>query len=161
MFLPTALDYLIKFSCFDLKSYSWAIIWLPCVPCLCWVLGWVHTLTYILKNNFGLAKCHIIFNYPHHDDVIKWKHFPRYWPFVRGIHRLPVNSRQKSQWWGTLIFSLIWAWTNSWANNGDAGDLRRRRAHYDAIVMYPHSFTNLPSIHQRMRSNRPTSCFRI
>ena len=28
-----------------------------------------------------------------HDDVIKWKHFPRYWPFVRGIHRPPVNSR--------------------------------------------------------------------
>ena len=22
-----------------------------------------------------------------HVDVIKWKHFPRYWPFVRGIHR--------------------------------------------------------------------------
>ena len=22
-----------------------------------------------------------------HDDVIKRKHFPRYWPFVRGIHR--------------------------------------------------------------------------
>ena len=22
-----------------------------------------------------------------HDDVIKWKHFPRYWPFVWGIHR--------------------------------------------------------------------------
>ena len=21
-----------------------------------------------------------------HDDVIKWKYFPRYWPFVRGIH---------------------------------------------------------------------------
>ena len=27
-----------------------------------------------------------------HDDVIKWKQFPRYWPFVRGIHRAPVNS---------------------------------------------------------------------
>ena len=26
-----------------------------------------------------------------HDDVIKWKHFPRYWQFVRGIHRSPVN----------------------------------------------------------------------
>ena len=24
-----------------------------------------------------------------HDDVIKWKHFPRYWRFVRGIHRSP------------------------------------------------------------------------
>ena len=22
-----------------------------------------------------------------HDDVIEWKHFPRNWPFVRGIHR--------------------------------------------------------------------------
>ena len=21
-----------------------------------------------------------------HDDVMKWNHFPRYWPFVRGIH---------------------------------------------------------------------------
>ena len=30
-----------------------------------------------------------------HDDVIKWKHFPRYWPFVRGIHRSPVNSPHK------------------------------------------------------------------
>ena len=30
-----------------------------------------------------------------HDDVIKWKPFPRYWPLVRGIHRSPVNSRTK------------------------------------------------------------------
>ena len=30
-----------------------------------------------------------------HDDVIKWKHFPRNWPFVRGIHCLPVNSPQR------------------------------------------------------------------
>ena len=22
-----------------------------------------------------------------HDDVIKWEHFPRYWPFVRGIRQ--------------------------------------------------------------------------
>ena len=26
------------------------------------------------------------------DDVIKWKHFPRDWPFVRGTHRSPVNT---------------------------------------------------------------------
>ena len=42
-----------------------------------------------------------------HDDVIKWKRFPRYWPFVRGIHRSPVNSPHKGQWRGALIFSLI------------------------------------------------------
>ena len=29
------------------------------------------------------------------DDVIKWKHFLRYWPFVRGIRRSPVNSHHK------------------------------------------------------------------
>ena len=34
------------------------------------------------------------------DDVIKWKHFPRYWLFVRGIHRWPVNSPHKGQWRG-------------------------------------------------------------
>ena len=30
-----------------------------------------------------------------HDGVMKWKHFQRYWPFVRGIHRSPVNSPQR------------------------------------------------------------------
>ena len=40
-----------------------------------------------------------------HDDVIKWKHFPRYWPFVRGIHRRPVNSHRNGQWRGALMFS--------------------------------------------------------
>ena len=70
------------------------------------------------------------------DDVIEWKHFPRYCPFVQGIHRSPVNSSHKGQWRGALMFSLICAWTNSWANNGDAGDLWRHRAHCDAIVMH-------------------------
>ena len=70
-----------------------------------------------------------------HDDVIKRKHFPRYWPFVRGIHRSPVNSPHKGQWRGALMFSLIYIWINGWVNNREAGDLRRNRAHYDVIVM--------------------------
>ena len=70
-----------------------------------------------------------------HDDVIKWKRFPRYWPFVRGIHRSPVNSSHKGQWRGALMFSLICAWINGWVNNHKAGDLRRYRAHYDVTVM--------------------------
>ena len=44
-----------------------------------------------------------------HDDVIKWKLFPRYWPFVRGIRRSLVNSPHKGQWRGAVIFSLIYA----------------------------------------------------
>ena len=70
-----------------------------------------------------------------HDDVIKWKHFPRYWPFVRGIHRSLVNSPHKGKWRGALMFSLIYARINGWVNNGEAGDLRRHRAHYDVTVM--------------------------
>ena len=38
------------------------------------------------------------------DDVIKWRHFLRYWPFVRGIHRSPVDSPHKGQWHGPLIY---------------------------------------------------------
>ena len=70
-----------------------------------------------------------------HDDVIKWKHFPRNWPFVRGIHRSPVNSPHKGQWRGALMFSLICIWINDWVNNGEAGDLRRYPAHCDVTVM--------------------------
>ena len=61
--------------------------------------------------------------------------FPRYWPFVRGIHRWPVNSPHKGQWRGALMFSLICARINAWVNNGEAGDLSRHRAHYDVTVM--------------------------
>ena len=75
-----------------------------------------------------------------HDYVIKWKHFPRYWPFVRGIHRSPVNSAHKGQWRGALMFTLIYVWTNGWLNNREAGDLRRYRAHYDVRVMFPFYF---------------------
>ena len=70
-----------------------------------------------------------------HDDVIKWKHFPRYRPFVRVIHRSPVNSPHKGQWRGALMFSLICAWINGWVNNRETGDLRRHRAYWDVIVI--------------------------
>ena len=72
--------------------------------------------------------------------------FPRYWPFVRRIHRSAVNSPHKGQWRGALMFSLICTRINGmfslictringWVNNGEAGDLRRHRAHYDVTVM--------------------------
>ena len=68
-----------------------------------------------------------------------WRHqmenFLRYWPFVRGIHWWPVDSPLKGQWRGALMFSLICAWTNGWANNRDAGELRRDRFYHDVTVM--------------------------
>ena len=70
-----------------------------------------------------------------YDDVTKWKHFQRNWPFVRGIHRSPVNSPHIGQWRGALMFSLICVWINCWVNTCEAGDLRRYRAHYDGTIM--------------------------
>ena len=86
-----------------------------------------------------------------HDDVIKWKHFPRYRPFVWETHRWPVNSPHKGQWRGTLVFTLICAWIDGWVNNREVGDLRRHCDHYDVTVMketksdllilfFPHQF---------------------
>ena len=78
-------------------------------------------------NSQGYVLCH--------DDVIKWKHFPRNWPFVREIHRSPVNFPHKGQWRGALMFSLMYACINDWVNNREAGDLRLQHGHYDVIVM--------------------------
>ena len=48
--------------------------------------------------------------------------------------RSPVNSPHKGQWRGALMFSLICTRINGWVNNGEAGDFRRYRAHYDVRV---------------------------
>ena len=37
-----------------------------------------------------------------HDDVIKWEHFPRYWSFLRGIHRWILPTKVNNE---TLV---IW-----------------------------------------------------
>ena len=72
----------------------------------------------------------------YHDDVIKWKHFPRYWPLCGEFtdrRWIPHTKASDAElWW---CFSLICTWINRWVNNREAGDLRRHRAHYDVIVM--------------------------
>ena len=50
-------------------------------------------------------------------------------PPITGLYSL------QGQWHGALIFSLIFARTNGWPNNRDAGDLRRHQAHYDVTVV--------------------------
>ena len=111
-----------------------------------------HIITTWANIEWNFRNCTIIVQGPiSHDDVIKWKHFPRYWPFVRGIHRSLVNSLNKGQWCGALMLSLIFNWTNGWVNNKDAGDLRRYRAHYDVTVMI-NDFSILIQIQQLFHS---------
>ena len=107
------------------------------------VIWYTHDLSRVLVAHVcvnGLGR--------HHDDVIKWKHFPRNWPFVREIHRSPVNFPYKGQWRGALMFSLTYAWINDWVNNREAGDLRRQRGHYDVIVMIASGNGLSPVLHQ-------------
>ena len=51
--------------------------------------------------------CHVL---TVHDDVIKWKHFPRYWPFVRGIHRprrIPCTKASDAELWCFLWLAPV------------------------------------------------------
>ena len=117
-----------------------------------WVLGFIITTIFPVFAWFwfgalsGLGSCGA--SHPHmaifaipcyvvailstssHDDVIKWKHFPRYWPFVRGIHRSPVTpvtrsfdvyfdlrpdkrlSKQSWGWWFETLSHSLWRHRN-------------------------------------------------
>ena len=61
-------------------------------------------LSLMTPEHFNIVTCYyFIF----HDDVIKWNHFPRYWLFVRRIHRSPLNSPHKGQRRGVWCFLLF------------------------------------------------------
>ena len=101
-----------------------------------YLMKWTNVCSKYIHNFFVLFCCCCFVLLCHiHDDVIKWKHFPRYWRFVWVIHRSPVISTHKGQLRRALMFSLMNAWTNGWVNNRNACDLRRHRAHYYVTVM--------------------------
>ena len=97
----------------------------PCFQCNALVIK--HCYRTLGAGDGCLTHRHPYWN--QHDDIIKWKRFPCHWPFVRGIHRSPVNFPHKGQWRGALMFSLICVW----ATNRGAGDLRRHCAHLPGV----------------------------
>ena len=115
-----------------IPHFTWHVITYPCLD---------YSWTMLVKGASDIErishKYQAAWHYQYHDDVIKRKHFPRYWPFVRAIHRWPVNSPNKGQWRGALMISLICAGAIGSVNTRDAGDLRRIRAHYDVTVNDP------------------------
>ena len=66
---------------------------------------WHIMITYDVSCKYvcGFVLCFVWI----HDDVVRWKHFPRYWPFVRGIHQWPANSPHKVRWYGALRFLML------------------------------------------------------
>ena len=61
-----------------------------------------------------------------------WRHQTETFSLCAGNRWIP----RRGQWRGTLMFSLSCAWNNGWANNREAGDLRRHRANYYVTVMF-------------------------
>ena len=55
------------------------------------------------------------------EETSWWRHqmeiFSALLVLCAGNSPVPVNSPHKSQWSGSLMFSLIYAWINDWANN--------------------------------------------
>ena len=80
-----------------------------------------------------------------------WRHQTK--TFSALLALCAVNSQHQGQWRGALMFFLIGARTNGWVNNGEGGDLRRHRAHYDVIVIrickYSGWFTCLVKVNYR------------
>ena len=55
-----------------------------------------------------------------HENVMIWKHFPRYCPFVKGIHHLPVDSPHKGPVTRTFDVFFDVRIHKRWTNSGDA-----------------------------------------
>ena len=99
-----------------------------CVVCYQWLYSYTSGLLYYHRG--------LIISTPqsYHDDVIKWKHFLRYWPLwgeSTGHRWIPLTKASDANF--DVFFAL--RLKNDWANNRDVGNLRHHQAHYDVTVM--------------------------
>ena len=63
--------------------------------------------------HFSISHCDLVPYTCFHDDVIKSKYFPRYWPFVRGIHRwLSRTKASDAERWYFFYLRLNEHWVN-------------------------------------------------
>ena len=86
-------------SCDEVPSVSW-----PTIDALSIIM---HGITGYKPASFQDEAVGAVKDVSIHDDVIKWTHFPHYWPFVRGIHRSPVNSPTKAS--DSELWCFLWS----------------------------------------------------
>ena len=70
-----------------------------------------------------------------HDDVIKWKTFSTLLAICVGNSLITGKFPAQRPVTRSFDVFFICAWINGWVNNGEAGDLRHHRTHYDVTVM--------------------------
>ena len=129
-----------------------------------------------------------VWNNPqYHDDVMKWKHFPHYWPFERGIHWPPLNgefpalkpvtrnfdvsfdlslnkrlSKQSWGWWFETPSRSLWRHRNDEQNNKYLTTRKRQtianRRHIDGLM--PKRRNSIAkALELRLSCNNPSICF--
>ena len=133
----------------ETKKNTMRVRWLICVEksSVFWSL---HTksqqcsaLIFSMLSAYAISRLNLYTGTPLSDmcqlGCIWWCHqmetFSALLAICEGNTTVTSGSPHKGQWRGALMFSLICAWTNGWANHRDAGDLRRHRAHYNVAVM--------------------------
>ena len=79
----------------------------------------------------------------------------RYWPFVWAIHRSSVNSPHKCQWRRALMFSLIRACINTWANNREAGHDNMQCLRFKTLAWYNSAPLGVSFIHSYQLNSSP------
>ena len=115
--------------------------WVQIVPWVCvWMCVYLFGTSCCLHDLSQTVleySCKLLLKILSHDDVIKWKHFPRYWPFVRCAGNSPATGEFPTQRPVTRSFDVFFdlRLINGWVNNGEAGDLRRHRAQYIVTIM--------------------------
>ena len=104
--------YICVYACIYICIYIYAkdniLIWLKKV----WFCDFCHYLAPVVLYGMASGRIHVSVDVLvccllEHDDVIKWKHFPRNWPFVRGIHRsrwIPHTKASDAELWCFLWY---------------------------------------------------------
>ena len=89
----------------------------------------------------SLSPAPIDWNLSMHDDVIKWKHFPRYWPFVWGIpltkakSDLCLNKRlSKQSIWRWFETPSLPSWRHGNVGNHPPGNCKTTSWHGNALL---------------------------
>ena len=90
--------YFVAYDAFVMSVYTMLSLFFSCLHqrvLTSWCIWYAHGF-YLFAFVILIALIQICVIYLcsclNHDDVIKWNHFPRYWPFVRGIHRSPSQT---------------------------------------------------------------------
>ena len=117
-----------------------SIVLIPNLPCRQTMAAWIWTAQWfwmpldIMLNEKLFDMVHFVIVYPLHDDVIIWS-ISALLAVCAG--NSPVTAEFPTQMPVTRRFDVFidLPWISGCANNREAGDLSRHRAHYAVIVM--------------------------